>query len=107
MPIELGIIVKVQANPSAAGAVEISGKGSKDALEVRRTAGRVVPGIANGFSKGGIESQRIAVAIEPAVERHSGIDAVIESPLDDVGKLRVSRAGQHAPMPPHLANGRA
>src|SRR3981189_752356 len=58
MPIEFRIVVKVQIDPIAAGAVEISGERGKDALEIRRATRHVVPGIPNLVSCGGIKRQR-------------------------------------------------
>ena len=34
--------------------------------------------------------QRIAVAVQRAVERHAGVDAVVERALDDVGEARLA-----------------
>ena len=94
----------MQINSVLARAIEISGKRSKDAFEIRRTASRVIPRIADFFAGGRIKGERVAVTIKSAIERHPGIDAVIESALEDVGELGVSRCGEHAPVPHHVSN---
>src|ERR1700684_2111172 len=66
MPIESGIIVEVEIQAVTAGAVEIAGKGSDGALEIRRAAGRVVPGIANGNAGRRVERERIGITVERA-----------------------------------------
>src|SRR5580658_8710625 len=90
-----------------AGAVEIPRERPERALEVRRTAGYVIPGISDLVSRGRIKRQRIAIAIERAVERHAGIDSVIQSALYNIGELGISSDGKHAPVPHHIADGGA
>src|SRR5208337_14542 len=87
------------------GAVEISRERPECALQVRGTAGHVVPGIPDLIASRWIEGQRIAIAVERAVERHPRIDSVIQSALDDIGKLCVPGCGKHAPVPHHVADG--
>ena len=93
-----------------AGAVEISGQGRERTLDVRWAAGYVVPGIPNiraaaeSVEMCGIKGQRIAIAIGRSIERHSGVDSVVESALDHVGELRLATRGQHAPVPHHVAD---
>src|ERR1700722_1396099 len=87
-----------------AGAIEISGQRSESTLKIRRTAGRVVPGIADIVSGRGIEGQRVSITVEGAIQRHSGIDSVVQSTLYNIGKLCFSGNGQHAPVPHHVAD---
>src|SRR5690242_15137555 len=63
MPIQFRIVIKVQVNAVVAGAVKVSWQRSKSTLQVGWTAGRVVPWVANLFSRGWIERQRVAIAI--------------------------------------------
>ena len=106
-PIELGIVVKMEIDSICAGAVEISWEGSKRTLQIRRTTSRVVPWIANFLSRGRIKRQRIAIAIQSAIKRHSGIDTVIERPFDYVRELCITRGREHAPVPHHVSDSRA
>ena len=106
-PIELRIIVKMQVDSIIAGAVEISRQGCKRTLQIRRTAGRVVPWVANFFPCGRIKCQRVAVAIQCTIERHPGIDTVVECPFDYVRELSIPRCSEHAPVPHHVSDSRA
>src|SRR6202165_4480822 len=47
MPVEFRIVVEVQVNAVAAGAVKISRQRGQGAFQIRRAAGRVVPLVAN------------------------------------------------------------
>src|SRR5258708_15846193 len=85
----------------AGGAVEISRERRQGALQIRRTARRVIPLIANLVSARWIKRQRVAVAIERAAQRHPRIDAVVERAFDDVGILRFTGSLHLAPLP-HL-----
>src|SRR5579862_7300282 len=78
-PAQLGIVEQVHVQAVAAGAVEIARKRRKRALQVRRATGSVVPLIANLVVGGWIERQRIAITVQRAAQRHSRIDAVVES----------------------------
>src|SRR5215471_14637053 len=98
MPVELRIVVKMQINAVAARAVEIAGERSQRAFQVRRTAGYVVPRVADLISSRRIECQWIAVAIHRSIEGHARVDAVVESLLDHVRKLGITRYGQHPPV---------
>src|SRR5438309_9368288 len=97
MPIHLGVVVEVNVNAILVRAVKVPRKRSKCALKVRRTAGCVVPCVANlaiyevsisGLA-GRVKTERISVAIGLPVKRHTGIDSVVECPLDDVGEFGV------------------
>ena len=55
----------------------------------------------------GSKAKRIAVTIKRAVERHAGIDAVVQGALNDVGIFGFAGGGEHAPVPHHVADGRA
>src|SRR5271165_2141655 len=94
-------------NSVCAGAVEISRKGPECALQVRRAASHVVPGIPDLIASRWIERQRVAIAVERAVERHARINPVIQSAFDNIGKLCVPGCGEHAPVPHHVADGSA
>ncbi len=85
-----------------AGAVEVAGQRRKRALNIRRTAGRVVPGIPNHIARRGLEGQRVAIAVHLPIERHSGVDAVIQRPLHHIGKPRLAGRGQQARVPHHV-----
>src|SRR6478672_3257348 len=80
-PVQFRIVVQVKIDSIAAGAVEVSWQGSESTLEIRRTTSGVVPGIANLLSGGRVKRQWIPIAIKCSVERHSGIDAVIQRPF--------------------------
>ena len=82
---------------SLAGAfVEVARQRGKGALQIGRAASSVVPGIADvsigcvtvARVPGRIERERIAIAIHLAIERHPGIDAVVERTFDNIGKAR-------------------
>ena len=92
-------------NSVVAGAVEISRQRPKDALQVRRTAGRVVPWITDLISRRRIKRQRVAIAVRRSIERHPRVYAVVERPLDNIGELTVSSRRQHPPAPHHVADG--
>src|SRR5208337_5540198 len=97
MPIKLRIVVQVQVKAILAGAVKIAWQGRKGALQIRRAARGVIPGIADMVAARRVERQGIAITIKSTVERHPGIDAVIQSTLDNVGVLRLARGSEHAP----------
>src|SRR5437879_11538532 len=96
----------MKVDPVLAGAVKVTRKGSEDALEVRWTASHVVPLIADLVASRRIKRERVTVAVEHAVERHSGIDAVVQRPFDDVGEFGIASGRQHAPVPHHVSDGR-
>src|SRR5260221_13951565 len=104
MPIKNGIVEEVDVEAVLAGAVEIARERGEGAFEIGRAAGGVVPLVADFFVGGGIEGQRVAVAIKIAAERHAGIDAVVESAFDDVGVGSFAGGGGHAPVPHHVAD---
>src|ERR1700685_664913 len=97
-PVEFGIIVEVEINSFRAGAVEIAGKRGKSALDIGGATGGVVPEIANFpgalamaagrvvVGEGRLELQRSAIAVESAIERHTGINGVVERALDHIGE---------------------
>jgi len=68
--------------------------------KIRRAAGRVVPFVADFVSAGGIESQRIAIAVKRAVERHAGIDAVVKSALYHIREIVVGFWNPTVPRKP-------
>ena len=107
MPVELRVVIEVEINALSAGAVEISRQRSESPFQVRRAARRVVPLVANLVATGRVERQRIAIAIERAIKRHPGIDAIIERALHHVGVCGFAGRGEHAPIPHHVADGRA
>ncbi len=115
VPVHLRVVIKMNVNAVRIRAVEVSRKRCEGPLQVRRTAGRVVPRIADlaihqmpvPRLTGRVKRQRIAVAIGFAVERHPRVDTVVQRPLDHIGELRVARRCQHAPVPHHVSNGRA
>src|SRR6266568_2743088 len=51
VPVEIGIIVKMQVDSIIAGAVEISWERGERALQVRGATGRVVPRVANFLAR--------------------------------------------------------
>src|SRR5437763_13430549 len=110
VPIESGIVIQMHIYAVLAGAVEISGQGRERTLDVRWAAGYVVPGIPNiraaakSVKMCGIKCQRIAIAIGRSIERHSGVDSVVQCAFDHVGELRLAARGQHAPVPHHVAD---
>src|SRR6266481_1434158 len=107
MPVDFRIVVKVEIDAVAAGAVKISRQRGKSALQIRGAASGVVPIVANFVAVGRIKRQRIAIAVERAVQRHAGIDAVVERALDHIREFGFARRGEHAPIPHHVSNGRA
>src|SRR6185437_1917427 len=94
-----------------AGAIKITGKRTEGALQIRRAAGSVIPGIANVAATAKsvkcrrIEGQRIAIAIGGPIERHARIDTIVEGALDYVGELRLAAGREHSPVPHHVADG--
>ena len=97
----------MNVNAIATCAVQISRQRSERALEVGRTTGYVVPGIADFVSGRRIERQRIAIAVERSIQRHAGVDPVVECSFDYIGEFRISRSREHAPVPHHVADGGA
>src|SRR5579864_9772550 len=95
----------MRINSVRAGAVEVSRKRPEGALEIRRTARYVVPGIPDLISRRWIKSKRVPIAVQRAVKRHAGIDSVIQGTFHDVGELCVTGGGQHSPVPHHVADG--
>ena len=105
MPVEFRIVEEVEINAVATGAVKISRQRGQGAFQIRRTAGRVVPIVANFVAMGRIKRQRIAIAVECAVQGHAGIDAVIERAFYHIREFGFARRGEHAPIPHHVSNG--
>src|SRR5262249_28981069 len=87
VPVQGGVVVEMDVQAVFAGAVEIARQGREGALEIRRAAGGVVPGIADVLARRRVERQRIAIAVQRAFERHARVDAVVQRTLDDVGEL--------------------
>src|SRR4029077_347033 len=88
-----------------ARAVKVARKGGKDSFEVRWATSYVVPLVADLVPSGRIKRERVTVAVKHSVERHSGVDAVIQSAFDDISKLSIARGRQHTPVPHHVADG--
>src|SRR6266403_1797122 len=72
-------------------AVKVSRKRGEDAFQVRWAAGHVVPLVADLVTRRRIKGERVTVAVKHPVERHSGVDAVIQSSFDDVGEFGIAR----------------
>ena len=85
-PVHGGVVVEMNVDAVVRDAVEIAGQRSKRAFEVGRAARGVVPGVADLVARSWIVSQRIPIAIKLAIERHAGVDAVVQRTLHDVGK---------------------
>ena len=95
-PIEAVVVVEVEPEVVAVfgrDGVEIAAQGHEGPLEVRRAAEGVVPGVADLVAGG---SQRVAVAIERAGQRHAGVDAVVQGAFHDGGVGGRAGGGQHA-----------
>ena len=113
-PVEIGALEEVSVDAILARAVEVSWQGPERALDIGRAAEHVVPRIADGavlavpvgvgFAGG---FQRIGIAIQRPIERHADVDRVIEGALHDVGKARITRRSEHAPVPHEAADGGA
>ena len=104
MPVQPGIVVKVHINAPGTGAIKVARQRRQRALQIGWAAGGVVPFVPDFFTG---RFQWIAVAVERAGKRHPGIDAVVKRPLDHIGESRLARHRQHAPVPHHVADGRA
>src|SRR2546421_13016659 len=82
VPIELGIIVKMQINSIAARAVEIARQRREGAFKDWGAAGGVVPRVSDLVPVGGVEGQCVSITVERTATRNAGDKTVLQRPLD-------------------------
>src|SRR6267142_2901828 len=87
--------------------VKITWQRSERSLEVRGTAGGVIPFVSNHVAGARVECERIAIAIKSSTERHSRINSVVKGAFDYIGVFSIACCGEHAPIPHHVADSRA